>query len=112
MYLILFSILIDLKGYLVRTLTHLKYRIDGIESVVQTIHMNVEKLINDPIYNNIRSSTSVNSIDDTFDMDVFPIKDNDELIKFETLIAENKEYRSLLVIYLYLLMNRYKYLYV
>lgn len=88
--------LIDLKSYLVRTLTQLKYRIDGLESVVQTIHLNIEKLINEPT-NNDRSSTSVNSID-TFDMDnIFPIKYHDNLVQFETSI-ENKEYRSLLVI--------------
>jgi hypothetical protein len=38
-------IFVELKCYVVKTLTSLKYRIDGLETLTQTIHLNVKKII-------------------------------------------------------------------
>lgn len=72
----------------------MRYRIDGIETIVQTNNLSIEKLIE--LRNNIDPSLSA-ELSDTFDMDkIFPIKNDEELIQFESLI-QNKEYRILLV---------------
>lgn len=89
----------DLKNYLIKTLTQIRYRIDGIETVVQNNNINIEKLLD--LKNNFEhSSISVDQLD--FDMDkIFPIKNEEDLIEFESLIL-NKDHRSVLVIILLL----------
>lgn len=63
--------------------------------MVQTSHLNIEKIID--LGNVDRSSTLVENMD-TFDMNnIFPIKNNEELVSFETSI-NNKDFRNLLVI--------------
>lgn len=73
---------------MVKTLTQLRYRIDEIsfylETMVQTSHLNIEKIID--LRNVDGSSTLVENMD-TFDMNnIFPIKNNEELVSFETSI--------------------------
>jgi len=36
---------IDLKSSMVKTLTSFEYRFDGLETLTQTIHLNIEKII-------------------------------------------------------------------
>lgn len=93
---ILFIFLIaDLKSYLIKTLTQIRYRIDGIETIVQTNNLNIEKLID--LRNNFEPSSILAEQQD-FDMDkIFPIKNEEDLKEFESLIL-NKDYRSVLVI--------------
>ena len=93
---ILFIFLIaDLKSYLIKTLTQIRYRIDGIETVVQTNNLNIEKLID--LRNNFEPSFILDEQQD-FDMvKILPIKNEEDLKEFESLIL-NKDYRNVLVI--------------
>lgn len=80
---------------MIKTLTQIKYRIDGIETIVQNSHLNIEKLID----SRISESSKFVENSDTLDMDTaidFPINNDEELLQFETSI-ENKAYRSALV---------------
>lgn len=85
---------------MIKTLTQIRYRIDGIETVVQTNNLNIEKLLD--LRNNVEpSSISAEKLD--FDMDkIFPIKNEEDLKEFESLIL-SKDYRSVMVILLLLL---------
>ncbi|KAL5240984.1 hypothetical protein ACI65C_008394 [Semiaphis heraclei] len=54
--------ILDLKSYLIKTLTQIRYRIDGIETVVQTNNLNIEKLLD--LRNNFEpSSISAEQLD-------------------------------------------------
>lgn len=87
----------DLKNYLIKTLTQIRYRIDGIETVVQNNNINIEKLLD--LRNNFEHS-SILADQLYFDMDkIFPIKNEEDLKEFESLIL-NKDHRSVLVILL------------
>lgn len=82
---------------MIKTLTQIKYRIDGIETVVQANNLKIEKLLD--LKNNFEPS-SISTEQLNFDMDtIFPIKNEDELKEFESLIL-SKDYRSVLVILL------------
>jgi len=82
---------------LIKTLTQIRYRIDGIETVVQNNNINIEKLLD--LRNNFEHlSILADQLD--FDMDkIFPIKNEKDLKEFESLIL-NKDHRSVLVILL------------
>jgi len=92
-------IFVELKSYVVKTLTSLKYRIDGLETLTQTIHLNVEKIIDN--YMSVTEHRSTVSHEDNMsliDIDsYFPIKYYEELRNFETIIS-NLDIRRVLVI--------------
>jgi len=86
---IVIFLIADLKSYLIKTLTQIRYRIDGIETVVQANNLNIEKLLD--LKNNFEPS-SLSTEQLNFDMDkIFPIKNEDELKVFESLIL-SKDY--------------------
>ncbi|KAF0689989.1 DUF4806 domain-containing protein, partial [Aphis craccivora] len=95
-----------LKSYVVKTLTSLKYRIDGLETLTQTIHLNVEKIIDN--YMSVTEHRSTVSYEDNMsliDIDsYFPIKYYEELRNFETIIS-NLDIRRVLVSKLSLLIS-------
>lgn len=82
-------IFVELKSYVVKTLTSFQYRIDGLETLTQTIHLNVEKIINN--YMSVPEHCSTVSYEDNMsviDIDsYFPIKYYEELRNFETIIS-------------------------
>lgn len=94
-------IFVELKNYVVKTLTSLKYRIDGLETLTQTIHLNVEKIIDNHMsVPEHRSTVSYEDNISLIDMDsYFPIKCYDELTNFETIISNLDVRRVLVIIY-------------
>lgn len=90
----------DLKSYMVKTLTSLKYRIDGLETLTQTIHLNIEKLIERN--NETAQCSNVLNEESLVDMDsIFPIKTEEELQAFETLITNIDIRRMMVILYVY-----------
>jgi len=94
-------IFVELKSYIVKTLTSLKYRIDGLETLTQTIHFNVEKIIDNHM--SVPEHRSIVSYEDNIsviDMDsYFSIKCYNELTNFETIISNLDVRRILVIIY-------------
>jgi hypothetical protein len=100
-------VVLDLKNYLVKTLTGLKYHINGLELLIQSIHLSVKKKILDSNLFSGKCSITLNE-DSLIDMDsFFPIKSEDELMGFETSISDSAIH-CMLVVYIF---NIQKYLF-